>query len=279
MLTVNNLTFAYRRSGRPVIDGLTLTVPEGGIYGLLGSNGAGKSTLLSLMAGALTPASGSVEFDGVSTRRRLPSTMQQIFIVPEEIELPAVSLSAYVRANAPFWPRFSQAEFEQHLTTFGLPTRLNLGRLSMGQRKKVFMSFALACNTPLLLMDEPTNGLDIPGKEAFRRFIAGAMTESRTIIISTHQVRDIDRLLDHVIIMGDSGIALDSSMARIMERLSFHTVTTPAEATGALLSRPSVGGTAVITPNTDGSDTDPDLEMLFELATTRPDIIRSIFNN
>ena len=85
----------------------------------------------------------------------------------------------------------------------------------MGQKKKVFMSFALATGTRFLLMDEPTNGLDIPSKSQFRKVIANNMTEDRTLIISTHQVHDVESLLDHIIIMNQSQLLLDASISNI----------------------------------------------------------------
>ncbi len=170
MLDIQNVSFAYRKSS-PVISDFSLSLAPGGIYGLLGRNGAGKSTLLYLIAGLLTPAKGQVLFNGADTRLRLPSTVSDIFIVPEEFNLPNISLSRYLSINSRFYPRFSHEDLKKHLDTLDLDGDLHLGALSMGQKKKAFMSFALACNTPLLLLDEPTNGLDIPGKSRFRKFI------------------------------------------------------------------------------------------------------------
>ena len=195
------MTYCYPKAVRPVISGLDMELKPGGIYGLLGSNGAGKSTLLYLMGGLLRPQFGSVEFDGVSVWSRQPSTLADIFLVPEEFSLPSVRLDEFVRVNSPFYPRFSQEEMERYLLQFKLDPQIHLGRLSMGQKKKVFIAFALACNTSLLLMDEPTNGLDIPGKSEFRRTLVSAMSDERTVVISTHQVRDLDRVLDHVLMM------------------------------------------------------------------------------
>ncbi len=200
MISLKNLTFAYRYTN-PVIDNMSLDIESGHVYGLLGPNGAGKSTLLYLIAGLLTPTSGSVELDGVSTRLRRPESLADIFIVPEEFDLPSIKLSSYVRINARYYPNFSESDMLRHLKMFSMDSDPNLGRLSMGQKKKVFMAFALACNTRILLMDEPTNGLDIPGKSVFRRFIASNMNDERTIIISTHQVKDIDNLLDHIVMV------------------------------------------------------------------------------
>lgn len=197
--------------------------------------------------------------------------------MPEEVQLPAMKLSRYVELNSPFYPRFSHEDMDRYLDMLGISGDVNIGELSMGQKKKVFMSFALACNTRLLLMDEPTNGLDIPGKESFRRFIAGSMTDERAIIISTHQVHDIDRLLDHVIIMDDTKVIFDHSMMEISERLKFCLTDSPEVIKDSLYTKPSIGGVAVVMPNDDGSETEVDIEMLFSLATTNPGLLEYAF--
>ncbi len=278
MLRIDNLTFAYQRKGRPVLDGFSLDIGAGGVYGLLGRNGAGKSTLLYLISGVLTPSSGKVMYRGVDTRLRLPETLSDIFIVPEEFTLPRIPLRDYVKANAPFYPRFSDDDMRRHLEIFDMDPDLNLGALSMGQKKKAFMSFALACNTSLMLMDEPTNGLDIPGKSAFRRFIAQNMTDERTIIISTHQVRDIDRLLDHVVIMDESSVVLSRRIDEITLRLCFELTDSRGLIDQALYAQPSVGGMSVVLPNTDGRETELNLETLFELSLSKPSLVKEMFN-
>ncbi len=278
MLKVENLTFSYRRKARPVLSDFSLEVEAGGVYGLLGRNGAGKSTLLYLIAGALTPKSGQVLFRDVNTRRRLPETLSDMFIVPEEFTLPRIPLKDYLKANTAFYPRFSHEDLRRHLEIFDMDMDLNLGALSMGQKKKAFMSFALACNTSLLLMDEPTNGLDIPGKSAFRRFIAQNMTDERAIIISTHQVRDIDRLLDHVIIMDHSNVLLNERVDRITDRLKFFVTDSREVIDSALYSQPSLEGTSVILPNEDEMETELNLETLFELSMAKPAVVKDMFN-
>lgn len=279
MLKVENLSFSYRRKGRDVLDGFNLSVEAGGVYGLLGRNGAGKSTLLYLMAGLLTPKSGKVTYKGNNTRLRLPATLSDMFIVPEEFVLPRITFRDYVRANTGFYPKFSEEDLRRHLATFDMDPELNLGALSMGQKKKAFMSFALACNTSLLLMDEPTNGLDIPGKSAFRRFIASNMTDERSIIISTHQVRDIDRLLDHVIIMDHSKVLLNERVDSITSRLKFFSTDSREVIGSALYAQPSLEGTNVVVPNEDGADTELNLESLFELSLAKPEELKSLFKN
>ncbi len=280
MLKLEKLTFSYPRRHEPVVDDFSLDLGEGGIYGLLGPNGAGKSTLLYLISGLLTPKSGRVTIKGIDSSRRLPETLSDIFIVPEELTLPAVRLDAYVKMNAPFYPRFSHEDLQRHLSTFEVNdiARYKLSSLSMGQKKKIFMCFALACNTSLLLMDEPTNGLDIPGKAAFRRFIASSASDDRIIVISTHQVRDIDRILDHVIIMNNRSLLLNETINAITDRLAFLNTSDRELIDRALVAQPGIGNAQIIVPNDGSYATEVNLETLFELATTRRDVIDSLFN-
>lgn len=193
MINVNHIDFSYGRRKPLVFSDFSLELPVGKICGLLGKNGTGKSTLLYLMSGLLRVQKGIITFDGQDVTKRLPEVLSDIFIVPEEIELPSLSMEQYVRVNAPFYPKFSYEVLDECLKDFELPTHLDLRGLSMGQKKKAFMSFALATGTRLLLMDEPTNGLDIPSKSLFRKVVSRHMSDNRTLVISTHQVRDVDR--------------------------------------------------------------------------------------
>ena len=263
MITVENLSFLYRKSKRAVLHDFSLSLEKGRVYGLLGKNGAGKSTLLYLMSGLLTPKSGKVVYHDVDVRRRLPITLQDMFLVPEEFDLPPVSLISYIELNSPFYPRFSKEDMVKYLHYFEMDINIDLGVLSMGQKKKVFMSFALATNTSLLLMDEPTNGLDIPGKSQFRKFIASGMTDDKTILISTHQVRDIDKVLDHVLIMDNNRVLLNESTMSICDKLFFTESENRELLQSSLFSTPSIQGNFLLLPNESGEDSEINLELLF----------------
>ena len=263
MIEVNNISFKYAGQKDLVFDDFSLKLEENNIYGLLGKNGTGKSTLLYLISGLLRAKKGTVCFDSLETKKRQPETLREIFIVPEEFDLPAMSLEQYVKINEPFYPRFSRDVLEACLKDFELGMDLKLNALSMGQKKKVFMSFALAANTKLLLMDEPTNGLDIPSKSQFRKVVAQYMTEERTLIISTHQVHDVESLLDHILILSQQKLLLDAPVAEIMEKYTFE-YRTPDEMDDALYAEPSLQGNAVIAPRkADSPETQVNLELLF----------------
>lgn len=274
MLKIKNCSFSYRRKGNPTIDDFSLTLEEGGVYGLLGSNGAGKTTLLQLITGLLTPLSGEVIFDGENTRKRLPSTMKDIFLVPEEIELPAMKLDEFIKLNSVFYPNFSMEDMNSHLELLDLQRDISLDKLSMGQKKKVALAFAMACNTKLLLMDEPTNGLDIPAKSAFRKFIAQSMTDDRIFVISTHQVRDVSQILDHVLIMNNSKVLLDSTVANIQRKLKFADTINRELIDNAIYAIKGVGGASVILPNDNDEDSELNLELLFDFAINDPEKLK-----
>lgn len=279
MLQVENISFSYRRGKKEVLNDFSLSLERGRVYGLLGKNGAGKSTLLYLMSGLLTAKSGKVMYHDIDVRRRLPITLQDVFLIPEEFELPPVSLVSYVELNSQFYPRFSKEDMIKYLHYFEMDLDADLRALSMGQKKKVFMSFALATNTSLLLMDEPTNGLDIPGKSQFRKFIASGMSDDKTIIISTHQVRDIDRTLDHVLIMDNSRVLLDESISSICDKLLFAESDDHELTKRALYTLPSVQGNFVLLPNVEKEESEINLELLFGATLAMPDKITAMFNS
>lgn len=267
MIEINNMSFRYPGQKEQVFSNFSLKLEENKIYGLLGKNGTGKSTLLYLVAGLLRPFAGTVCVDGIDAFKRCPSVLEEMFLVPEEFDLPSMTLKRYVALNASFYPRFSQQTLEACLRDFELESDLQLRSLSMGQKKKVFMSFALATNTRLLLMDEPTNGLDIPSKSQFRKTVAQNMSEEQTVIISTHQVHDVEALLDHILMLNQRELMLDASIQEIMERYVFE-YRMPNQMEGVLYAEPSLQGNAVMAQRQEGdAETQVNLELLFNAVT------------
>lgn len=269
MITLKNVYYRYSGSKRDSIADFNMELSSGKIVGLLGANGAGKSTLLYLISGLLKPTSGQVDVNGFNPWDRNPEFLSKIFLVPEEIDVPSISLEAFVKAYSPFYPNFSEESMKEALLHFNLSPDIHLGSLSMGQKKKAYLAFALACHTPVLLMDEPTNGLDIPGKSEFRKAVVKTMNDDRTIIISTHQVRDLDQLLDHVTIMDNKGIRLDESIASLQNKLIFGLAPVLPE-NGVIWSEPIMGGFAYMMHRTpDQTETEVNLETLFNYMYSR----------
>lgn len=279
MITVDNLSFSYGKRKPKVLDGFSMNLTEGNVYGLLGKNGTGKSTLLYLMAGLLRAKTGKVCYKGMDVSKRCTAILQDMFLVPEEFALPALSMKQYVKLNAPFYPNFSMEQLKSCLNGFDMNEDIHLGELSMGQKKKAFMCFALATNASLLMMDEPSNGLDIPSKSQFRKVIASGMTDEKAVIISTHQVRDIDSLLDHVLIMNDSKLLLNESVANICDKLYFAEQGMNEPTEDVLYVQPSVQGNIVILPNLHHEDSKLNLEVLFNAMLAEKEKMQSIFKS
>ena len=276
MIRISNLSFSYKK-GNNIFEDFSLDIEKGKVIGLLGKNGTGKSTLLYLLTGLLHAQKGEIAFNGTDVKRREPSTLQETFIVTEEFELPNITLKRYVDATAPFYPRFSHEQLKSYLEVFEMPMDVKLGELSMGQKKKAYISFALATNTNFLVMDEPSNGLDIPSKSQFRKAITMGMNDERTVIISTHQVRDIDTLLDHVIIIDDKKVLLDASTAKIGSTLFFGEGEGNCGGEGVIYTQPSVTGNSILRANRGDEESNLNLELLFNATLAQRNEIERLF--
>ena len=277
MIQIQNLSFAYRK--KPVFEGLNLQFEAGHVYGLLGKNGTGKSSLLRNIAGLLQPRKGSITVNGHVPFRREPQFLEDIFMVPEEFYLPDISLDAFTKYYAPFYPRFNREKFNGYLQIFGVPTDSTLQNMSYGQKKKVLISFSLATNARILLMDEPTNGLDIMSKSQFRKILAEALDEERCIIISTHQVKDLENLIDRVTVIDEGKILFDEKVETITRKLSFRFAYDAADMKDAFYSESSLVGNVVVAPNEGGEEGKLDLELLYKAIVTNKDGVTKLFQS
>jgi ABC-2 type transport system ATP-binding protein len=279
MIETSHLHYRYGPKSPAVFEDLTFHLEPGRVYGLLGKNGTGKSTLLHLLSGLLFPQQGSVKYRGMEMRERRPEALRDLYLLPETFRLPNVSLKRYVKLNASFYPNYSETLLCGCLNEFDLPFDVTLGELSMGQQKKVVLSFALATNTPLLLLDEPSNGLDIPSKSQFRRAVARAMTDERTVVISTHQVADVETLIDRVAIIDGARLLFDRRVEDITQRLAFRMVES-GETAQPLYSQHVLGGDAgVFVKQAGEEETKLNLELLFNAALTAGDKLDQIFTD
>ncbi|MDB5236713.1 MAG: transporter ATP-binding protein [Hymenobacter sp.] len=261
MVYIENLRFGYSRRA-PLFEGLSLHLERGHIYGLLGKNGAGKSTLLKCIVGLAFPWSGQCTVHGQPGAERHPDVLADVFFLPEEVYVPALTVQQFVASTAPFYPRFDQTQLTEYLSELEVAPHARLSALSFGQQKKFMIAFALATNTRLLVLDEPTNGLDIPSKAQFRKIVASALGEERCVIISTHQVRDLDALIDTVVVVHERRIVLNDSLDVLTERLRFGTARAD-EMAAPLYAEASVRGQQGIWANPEGQPSRVDLELLF----------------
>ena len=276
MIQIENLSFGYSKK-KLLYKDLSLRIAEGSIYGLLGKNGAGKSTFLKNLIGLLFPLNGSITVNGYSPKKRLPSFLETIYLIPEEVNVPPLTMQEYKKLFAPFYPNFNDEQFFDYLKQLEVNEEGKLNTLSFGQQKKFIIAFALACNTKVLLLDEPTNGLDIPSKIRFRKLISSVFTEDKIIFISTHQIRDLDNLIDHVIIVDNGDLLLNSSIEVISEKLSFRTVNEVLDNTKVLYKEESLKGATIVVENTEGENSKVNLEHLFNAITENPEKAKLIF--
>jgi ABC-2 type transport system ATP-binding protein len=266
MIELKDLGFRYSRSDKPLFQGLGLQLPAGTICGLLGANGAGKSTLLRLLAGLSFPQQGSCKVLDFVPAERLPAFLADIFLLPEDIFVPPVSPAVYAHRYGGLYPRFDLASYNRLLADFALPAERKLSTYSYGQKKKFLLAFGIATHARLLILDEPTNGLGIADKSHFRRALINHFTPERSFLISTHQVHDLEGLIDSVMIIADGSLLLHSTLDALAARLQVQIE--PEAPNDALFVEETLEGYRVVRENNSGIEADLDLELLFGLVTS-----------
>lgn len=276
MVEIKQLNFGYRKN-RLLFNNLDLSLPLGNIYGLFGKNGAGKTTLLKQITGLLYPTSGECKVFDIPSSQRSPKVLQDIIIIPEEFILPSISGFTFAKINGDFYPAYNKNELERLLNEFQVNGNERLNNLSYGQKKKFLISFGIATHVRWLILDEPTNGLDIPSKSQFRKILASAIDDNRSIIISTHQVRDLATLIDHVIILDEGKIKFFHSTIEISKRLSFGFLK-DSDNEEIIYSEDSFGGKSAVFKNS-GRETEVDLELLFNGVINRSIDINNVFKS
>jgi len=277
MVKIQNVTFSYSKKTE-LLKNLSLELEAGRIHGLLGKNGEGKSTLLKLMSGLVFSQEGNIEVMGFNPQKRKPEMLREIFFLPEELPQITLNIENYEKIYAPFYPNFSSEQFNNYLKEFDIENKkLMLNKLSHGQKKKVFIAFGLATNTKLLLMDEPTNGLDIPSKGQFRRMVASGVDENRCLIISTHQVHDLDSLIDNIIIMEKHEIVFNQPIEDITKKLLFRVADRNETSENVIYSEDTLHGLFQVCENTTGEDSKLDIELLFNAILSDTKKIKTLF--
>lgn len=275
MVQIKNMSFGYRK-GR-LFKELDLSLTPGNIYGLLGKNGAGKTTLLKIMSGLRLPQGGQVTVLGLDPAKRPAHLLEEICFISEDLHVPPISGDLFERIYAPLYPRFSATDFRAYLREFELDASKKLSELSYGQKKKFLLAFGLASRCRMLLMDEPTNGLDIPSKSQFRRLLARAGATDQVILISTHQVRDMENLIDPIIILDDGRIIFQQPLQEASRKLTAGLEREEPRDGSALYAEKSLGGWVVVREKSGGEETNIDLETLFNAVTTNREKVQALF--
>lgn len=276
MITLDNLTYGYRK-GITAIDSVSTQISSG-MYLLLGENGAGKTTLLKLLAGLLFPRSGQCLIDGTAAGKRDPETMAKLFFLGDNMTYPAQTINIMARIHAPFYPNFSEERLKENLSMFGMNGDEKLQNLSLGNRHKAQVAYALSLGAEILLMDEPTNGLDITSKQILAHMISQCISEDQTLIVSTHNVDNFPNLYDGVIVMSQGHMLLNAPTWQITERVTFRGNMMPPEA--PLYMEQHFGLYRSIEPNTDESETTIDYTLLYNglMSPNRDKILEHLTN-
>ena len=246
---------------------------------MLGKNGAGKTTLLKTMLGLIRPRTGSVEVAGYNPAKRQAAFNAQYFYVPEDPYFPGGSLQKFVKCYAPFYPNFDLDKFFGLLKEFEIDRIMSFKNVSFGQKKKAYIAFAIACQTPILIMDEPTNGLDIPSKRQFRKIINYIINPDRLMIISSHQIRDLHSLIDHVLLLDQGELLIDHSLQDIEKNLRFEIYRTePTQEDLIYYERVPGGYLGIRDGITDHTALEIDLEILFNATIDKPDHMKVLLH-
>ena len=275
MIKVNNLSFSYGQT--PCLENISLSLEEGKIYGLLGENGVGKTTLLTLLSGLKKPLKGTIEVDGHLPFDRHPSLLQNLYYLPDEVSAVNEKAFRWAASSGQFWPNYSQDRFNEAMDIFETNPDMKMNHMSAGQLKKTYISFALACGVKYLFLDEPTNGLDIPSKAQFRKVIMSLTPEDGTIVISTHQVKDLENIIDPIVILDKCDVLLNASVAEITDKLYFDYGTTFNAA--SLYSEQLPGGFIQVYPNTEAQESKVNVEALFNTVHKHKDLIKGMFSH
>jgi len=274
MIQINNLSFSYSKNN--VFRNLSLSLSKGNIYGLLGQNGVGKTTLLKLLSGLLRSEEESCMVNGYHPYKRQPEFLKDVYYLPEEPACPHGTVARYAKNNGSFYPSFDKDLFYEFLERFEVQPEKRFRDLSAGQQKKAYVSYALALNTKILLLDEPSNGMDIPSKTVLRSIVAGQINEERFIIISTHQVRDLENLIDPIIILDRKDVLLHASIEEIAQKVCF--INAADKQDDALYCEETPLGYSLVKANTAGIDTKVNLETLFNAVLMHKEWFKEHFN-
>lgn len=275
MIEIKDLAFSYGKT--PILKSITTTLEEGRIYGLLGENGVGKTTLLTLLCGLKKVCSGSITTEGENPFDRTPTLLQNQFYLPDEVLPVAMKAECFAKERGAFWPDYDHSKFLEIMKEFENDPAKKMNQMSAGQLKKTYISLALACGCKYIFMDEPTNGLDIPSKTQFRSAIMKYTTDDSTIVISTHQVRDLENIIDPIIILDRQDVLLNASVEEITSKLYFDYGTQLHPE--SLYSEQLPGGFIQVYPNTTGEDSKINVEALFNAVHKNKELIKGMFSN
>lgn len=275
MIKLKELDFRYNNNNS-VLKQIDLDFNMGSIYGLLGKNGEGKTTLLKIISGLIFPCNGCCSVLSEIPSKRKLEFLNSIFFLPENHILPDIRVRDFLKIYSVFYNSYSYEIQKKCIEYFNLDTSAFIHQMSEGQKKKVSITMAISANTPILLMDEPTNALDVPSKYSFRKLIAMFSSDDKLIIIATHQVRELENLIDSIVILDNRSVLINKTLQEIGDKLCYKKIEIDD---APLYSDISVSGQFGIVENLTGYNSLIPLEAIFNMAITQKEKIKKIFNN
>jgi ABC-2 type transport system ATP-binding protein len=218
VIRVDSLTVKYGRSN--AVDSVTLDVPQGSVYALLGRNGAGKSSLVRCLVGQQKPQSGKVSLFGEDVWTSRVKLMERVGIVPEDSDAPPeMTIGQIVAFCAALYSRWNDGAVRDRLARFALRPPMKFGTLSKGQKKQVMLAVALGVMPDLLVLDDPTLGLDVVARKSlFDEVITDLADRGTSVLITTHDLAGVESLADRVGILKDGHLVLDEEMETLKSR-------------------------------------------------------------
>ena len=212
MIELKNVTKTF--GGFKALDDLTLTVPQGAVYGLVGPNGAGKSTAIRHITGIYRPDSGSITVEGLPVYEN-PQIKQTIGYIPDDVFFfPAATMEEMRKFYKGMYPKFDDALFERLYDAFDLPRKGQIRRFSKGMQKQAAFHLTLACRPDILILDEPVDGLDpVMRRQVMSLILSDVAEHGTTVLISSHNLRELEDVCDHVGIMDHGRMLLERSLA------------------------------------------------------------------
>ena len=272
MIKINNLDFAYKNT--QVFKNISLEFQKGNIYGLLGENGVGKTTLLKLICGLQKPQHGSVTVDGLTPSMRQPEFLQNVYFLPEEVITEDTTPEKFIQKIRCFYPRYDFGLFNKLMGELEVDLSKKFNELSHGQKKKALLACAMSLQTDYLFLDEPTNGLDIPSKALFRKVISQYCSDETTVIISTHQVKDVENLIDPIVILDRDDVLMNANFAEITDKIYFEYG--PERLQNAYYTEMLPGGYINVMPNDEHLESNVNIEALFNAVMKNKETIKNL---
>jgi len=218
MIEVKNVVKTF--DGFTALDGASITVPDGGVYGLVGPNGAGKSTIIRHLTGIYAPDSGEVLVEGEPVYEN-PAKKALLAVIPDDwFYFPSSTIFDMMRFYRGFYPNFDGNRYEKFKEVFSLPEKSPIRRMSKGMQKQAAFWLAMCCRPKYLILDEPVDGLDpVMRRQVWSLMMSDVTEYGTTVLVSSHNLRELEDVCDHVGIMNKGRVLLERSLSDLQENI------------------------------------------------------------